>query len=54
MIHKHFKTAPFLKKNKTIHIQTGGNEQGKKITYLKHKQTKGKTQLDSHSLPFLL
>lgn len=35
MIHKHFKTAPFLKKN--IHIQTGGNEQGKKITYLKHK-----------------
>lgn len=52
MIHKHFKTAPFKKKN--IHIQTGGNEQGKKITYLKHKQTKGKTQLDSHSLPFLL
>lgn len=52
MIHKHFKTAPFFKKN--IHIQTGGNEQGRKITYLKHKQTKGKTQLDSHSLPFLL
>lgn len=49
MIHKHFKTAPFLKKK-----HTGGNEQGKKITYLKHKQTKGKTQLDSHSLPFLL
>lgn len=51
MIHKHFTTTFFLK----IHTHTNrGNEQGKKITHLKHKQTKGRTHLDSHTLPFLL